>query len=291
MSEKQSGRRLRSASVTTVVSISLVLLMLGLLGMLLLYSKKISNYVKENISFEVFLKDEATDADIASFKHSLDAAPYMLSSKYTSKQQADSIMRHEVGKTDSIDILGYIPFPASVKIWLKADYANNDSIAKIKKEITANKNIVRDFKYVESLVSSVNENFTKISLVILAFAALLMVVALALINNTIRLAIYSKRFSIKTMQLVGATGGFIMRPFLLTGIRQGIFAAFIAIGMIYGISVFGQRSIAELHALQDERYMFILFGIVLALGMFISFISTWLAVRKYLYLRSDELYY
>lgn len=289
MSEKYFRRKLRSSSITTVVSISLVLFLLGLVGLLMLNSKMISDRVKENIRIQVILKEEVKEVDAEKFRKELDASRYVKSTEYINKDDAAKILKKELGD-DFISFLGYNPLLASVDIRLKAEYASNDSITWIKKELQANENVHEIF-YQESLVKTVNENIRKISLVLFAFAGLLMFIALALINNTIRLSIHSKRFLIKTMQLVGATEGFISRPFLFSGIRNGLYASLIAILSLIGLLYVAQREIPDLLQVQDNSLFLSVFGMVLALGMFISLISTWLAVRKYLHLKSDELYY
>ena len=173
---------------------------------------------------------------------------------------------------------------------LKAQYANQDSIAWIEKELTKSE-IVKEVVYSKSLVHLIDENVKKISFFILIFGGLLFTIAIALINNTIRLSIYSKRFLIKTMQLVGATKRFIRKPFLLQGISHGIYSALIAIALLIGVLYVAQQEIPELIKFQDIEIIGTLFAIVITLGIFISWLSTLLAVRKYLKLKTDELYY
>ena len=207
MADKYSKRRVASSSVTTVISLSLVLFLLGLLGLIVLSAKKVSQHVKENIGFQIYLKEEAKEVDINKLQKSLDAKAYVKSTEYISKERALEIYKEDVGE-DFMQFTGYNPLPASIDLRLNADYANNDSIAWIKTEILA-ENIVQEFDYKESLVMMIDKNIKTISLYFLIFIALLMTIAVALINNTIRLAIYSKRFLIRTMQLVGATKMFI----------------------------------------------------------------------------------
>lgn len=263
--------------------------MLGLVGLLLLNTKKLSDHVKENIGFQLILDNDAKDADITKLAKTLDASEFVKLTETISKDEAARLLKEDLGE-DFISPLDYNPLHACINVYLKAEYANPDSINWIEPKLQKYKP-VQEVIYQKSLVSAVNENVNKITLVILIFSALLMIIALALINNTIRLSIYSKRFLIRTMQLVGATQGFIRRPFIWKGIRHGIFAACIAIGLLMGLLYGIQRLMPDLAKLQDEQILLTLFGIVLVMGILISWISTFFAVRKYLRLKTDELYY
>ncbi len=289
MTDNYSKRRLRSSSVTTVVSISLVLFMLGLLGLMVLNAQKISNHVKENIGFQIILKENVDEQLVQALDGELKASNYVKSLVYVTKEEAAKKLQEDLGE-DFISFLGFNPLLSSFNLNLKADFANTDSIAKIESWLMQKK-AIKEVVYQKSLVEMVNQNIKKISLVILIFTGLLMLIALALINNTIRLSIYSKRFLIKTMQLVGATQGFIRRPFILKGIKHGIYGALISILML-GISVFlATNEYPDLKELQDTMTILQLFGLVILLGILIGWISTSLAVRKYLRLKTDELYY
>ncbi len=263
--------------------------MLGLLGIIILNTNKLSDNLKENIGIQIILKDNAKEVDIQHLTKMLDASAYVKSTEFVNKEDAAKRLQEDLGE-DFIDFLGYNPLLPSINIHLKAAYANTDSISWIEQELIGSK-LVNEFVYQKSLVSMINENVQKIGLVILAFSSLLMVIAIALINNTIRLSIYSKRFLIKTMQLVGATQGFVSKPFVLKGIKHGIYGAIIAILMLIGVLYFAQKQLPELVELQDETMLATLFGLVIVIGIIISWISTALAVRKYLRLKSDELYY
>ncbi len=289
MSDKYSKRKLASSSITTVVSLSLVLFMLGLLGIIILNTQKIANNFKENIGFQVILNDNAKEADVEFLTKTLDASPYIKSTEFITKEEGAARFQKKLGE-DFISFAGYNPLLSSIDVHLKADYANNDSINWIEKKLLQNK-LVKEVWYEKSLVAMVNENVKTIGLGVLIISALLMIIALALINNTIRLAIYSKRFIIKTMQLVGATQSFIRRPFVLKGIKHGIYGAVTAIAMLIGLLYVLQKQVPDLADLQDANMLASLFGIVIILGIIISWISTSLAVRKYLRLKSDDLYY
>lgn len=289
MSDKYSKRRLTGSSITTVVSLSLVLFMLGLLAIIVLNTRKLSDNMKENIVVQIILKDNAKEVGIQRLSKGLDAAAYVKSTEFITKEAAAEKLQKDLGE-EFVDFIGYNPLLPSINVHLNAEYANNDSLAWIEKELLNNR-LVKEVNYQKSLVTNINENLKKISLVILIFSGLLMLIALALINNTIRLSIYSKRFIIKTMQLVGATQSFIRRPFVLQGIKHGIFGAIIAILMLIGVLSFAQKQLPELAELQDEKMLATLFGVVIVIGIFIAWISTSLAVRKYLRLKADDLHY
>ena len=288
MADKYSKRRIASSSVTTVISLSLVLFLLGLLGLIVLSANKVSQHVKENIGFQIYLKDDAKEVDINKLQKSLDAKPYVKSTEYISKERALEIYKEDVGE-DFMQFTGYNPLPASIDLRVNADYANNDSIAWIKNEILAEK-IVQEFNYQESLVFMINNNLKTISFYFLIFIALLMAIAVALINNTIRLAIYSKRFLIRTMQLVGATKMFISKPFIFSGIAQGILGGLLAICLLIGFVYLGLSEIPDLLKVIDGTLFVSLFGLVILSGILISGLSTTLAVRKYLKSNIEDLY-
>jgi cell division transport system permease protein len=263
--------------------------MLGLLGIIILNARQLSDHVKENIGFQIILNDNAKEADIAKLQKTLDVSAYVRSTEFVTKEEAAKRLEEDLGE-DFIDFLGFNPLLASINVHLKAEYANSDSVSWIEKEII-DTHLAKEVIYQKSLINNINESVKKVSLVILFFCSLLMVVALALINNTIRLSIYSKRFIIKTMQLVGATQGFIRRPFVITGIKHGFYGAVIAIVLLIGLLDFAQKQLPELQELQDQQMLLYLFGLVVVMGIIISGISTSLAVRKYLRLKSDDLHY
>lgn len=287
--EKYNKRKYRASFITTVVSITLVLFMLGMIGLIILHAKKLSDYVKENIGFSIIMKANVKEAGIIQLQKTLDASEYVKSTEYITKEKAAEIMKEDLGE-DFIGFLGYNPLLPSIDLRLRAGYANIDSLQMIETRLLKNQN-VKEVWYQRSLVSLINQNIRRISMILLAFTILLLVISVALINNTIRLSVYSKRFLIRSMQLVGATTQFIRRPFILQGLMQGIYAAFIAILMLMGVIYLLQQEIPELVILQDVNLFLALFGIVILLGLLISWFSTFFAVRKYLKMRTDELYY
>lgn len=286
--EKANKRRLQGSSVTTVISITLVLWMIGMLGMVILHSKKLSDLVKENIGFTIMLNDDLREADIRRMQKELDAEPFVKSTEYVTKEQAAKNME-EILEDDFIDFLGYT-LPPSIEVRLSASYANNDSL-----RVFANKLMkqtgVREVVYQEDLVQLLNKNIRSISIILLGFSAILLAISLVLVNNTIRLTVFARRFLIRSMQLVGATQGFIRRPFIRRGFVYGFISALLAIGLIILSMKFAMQQIPELSDLRDDKLYLILFAGVILLGLLFSWLSTFLAVRKYLRIKTDALYY
>jgi len=280
--------RLQSSYVTSIISISLVLFLLGLVGLLILNTRKLSDYVKENIGFSVILKDNVKEVEMIRLQKNLDATRYVKATEYITKEKAARELQEELGE-DFVDFLGYNPLLASIDVHLYASYANPDSIAVIENDLQQYPQVKEVF-YQKSLVHLVNENVKKISIIILLFSGLLFLIAVALINNTIRLSVYSKRFLIRTMQLVGATRGFIRRPFLYKSAAHGIIGALIAVGLLVTTLYFIQNEFNEIISLQDFRILAVLFVSVLLLGIIINWISTYFAVNKYLNIKTDDLY-
>ncbi|MCB8965014.1 MAG: cell division protein FtsX [Bacteroidales bacterium] len=286
---KVSRQRLRSSYLSSIISISLVLFMLGMLGLLLVSAKKLSDYVKENIGFSIYLNDEASDADANYLRKILDASNHVKYTQYISKDDAAKMMEQELGE-DFIDYIGYNPLSAYIDMRLKADYANTDSIAKIEAWLGQFKQI-KEIDYQKPMVNLVNENVSRVSLIILVFNVLLMFIALVLINNTIRLSVYSKRFIINTMKLVGATWGFIRKPFLLRSILHGLYASVIAIAMLIALIYGIKKEIADILLIVDPIYIIGIFAGTTIIGVFINLLATFFAVNKFLRLTSDDLYY
>lgn len=286
--DKSSQRRLQTSTVTTIISISLVLFMLGLLGLIVLHAEKLSDIVKENIGFSVIIKENAKEPAILEFKKKLDAENYVKSTDYITKEQAAETLTKELGE-DFIDFLGYNPLLASIDIRLKAEYANNDSLKLLETKLLKN-NIVKEVFYQKSLVELVNRNLRRISLVILSFSAVLLLISVALINNTIRLSVYSKRFIIKTMQLVGATRLFISKPFIYKSLLHGFISSIIAISLLAVVLYFSQQTLPELVELQDIDLFLSLFALVSALGLVITGLSTLFAVGRYLNVRQEKIH-
>ena len=275
--------------ITSSISTTLVLLLLGLVVFFVLGAHNLSIYVRENINFSVLISDDMKEADILKLQKKLDKEPFVKQTEYISKKQALKEQSEAMG-TDPEEFLGYNPFIASIEIKLHSDYANSDSIAKIEKMIKKNTNI-QDVLYQRELIDLVNDNIRNISLVLLALAVVLALISFALINNTIRLAIYSKRFLIHTMKLVGASWGFIRRPFLRRNIWSGVLAGIMADAILMGTAYWLVSYEPELIRVITPEVMLLVSGSVLIFGVVITFLCAYLSINKYLRMKDSTLYY
>ncbi|TZF82776.1 FtsX-like permease family protein [Pedobacter sp. BS3] len=283
-----SSKKTKTVYISTVISIALVLLMVGLLGLILVHARNLSNYVKENIVLNIIVNDGAKEVDVLALQKQIDANPYVLKTQYVSKELAARNLTKDLGE-DFVEFLGYNPLLSSIDVYLKADYANNTSIETLSRQLSKNP-MVKEVIYQKSLIDMVNQNIKIIGLVILAFAAILLIIAIALINNTIRLAIYSQRFLIKSMQLVGATKAFIRKPFIGYGILHGLLGGLIAIILLLLTLYFAQQQVPELLILRNWYEFILVFIVVIGIGILISGLSTYFAVSKYLRLKIYDLY-
>ena len=270
--------------ITSSISTTLVLLLLGLVVFFVLTAHNMSVYVRENISFSVLISDDMKEADILKLQE-----PFVKQSEYISKKQALKEQTEAMG-TDPEEFLGYNPFTASLEIKLHSDYANSDSIAKIEKMIKKNSNI-QDVLYRKELIDAVNENIRNISLVLLALAVVLTFISFALINNTIRLAIYSKRFLIHTMKLVGASWSFIRGPFLRKNVWSGVLAGMLADAILMGTAYWAVTYEQELIQVITPEVMLIVCGSVLVFGIVITWLCAYISMNKYLRMKANTLYY
>ena len=286
--DSRASKKTKTIYISTVISISLVLLMVGLLGLIIVHGRNLSNYVKENIVLNVIINEGTKEADILSLQKQIEANNYVKNTDYISKELAAINLKKDLGE-DFLKFLGYNPLLSSIDVYLKAEYANNQSIEVLSRELQKNK-MINEVRYQKSLVDMINQNIRTISLVILGFGAVLLIIAVALINNTIRLAIYSQRFLIKSMQLVGATRNFIRRPFILYGVAHGLIAGLIAIILLVATLYFAQQQIPELVILRNYFEFGLVFIGVIGVGILISTLSTYFAVTKYLKLKVYDLY-
>ena len=277
-----------SSSVSIVISLSLVLFVVGLLALVLINSQKLSNYIKENIGFTIMLKEGRNEMEILKFQKELDGSDFVKNTTFISKKEATAQLTKDLGE-DFEYFLGYSPLLASIDITLNAEYANIDSLTVINKKLAANKNVHEVF-YQKDIIKKINSNVNRISIFLISFSLLLFVIAFVLINNTIRLSIYSKRFLIRTMRLVGATSGFIQKPFLISGLYQGLYSSIFAVFMLIGTIKLVQSETAAILNINDLKIITIIFILIFLCGLFISFISTFFAVRKYIKLNAHELY-
>ncbi len=287
--ERYQKRRLISSYFSVVISISLVLFLLGILGLLVLNTKKVADHFKEQIALTVYLKDTAKDVEIEQLKKSLALAEYTKTSVFVSKEEAAEEHSKEIGE-DFMEFLGYNPLQNSIDIHMKADYVSSDQIDKIAKDLTS-KNYVDEVVYDKPLISLLNDNVKKISFWILVISGIFTFIAVLLINSSIRLAVYSKRFIIKTMQMVGATKSFIRRPFIWQSLKLGIIGAVLALIGMTGVLYYLNNSFPELELLSDKKILVALFVGIFLMSLLISWLSTFFATSRFLNLKTDELYY
>ncbi len=285
---KRYSRRIRSSYFTSIISISLVLLLLGLVGLLLINGRNIRKQVMESIGFNVILKENVKEADIYQLQKILDAKEYILSTEHVSKEEAALETEQMLGE-DFIRFLGYNPLPPSIRVRLHQPWTHPDSVMIIEQQLMQYDS-VEEVYYKKSLLYAVHENIRQITLVILGFSLLLTLISVTLINNTIRLSIYSKRFIINTMQLVGASRGFIRWPFLLRGAASGFTGSLIALSFIFFLIFLLQKEFEGVISLRDYDMLALLALCVIFLGILINWISTFFAVNKYLNIKTDKLY-
>jgi cell division transport system permease protein len=283
-----SKARLRGSYLTLVISVSLVLFLLGILGLVIINAKELSDYFRESLSFSVILNDNAKEADIRMLQKDLDAKQYVKSTEYVSKEEAAVKMQEDLGE-DFISFLGDNPLPPSIDVYLYAGYTNSDSVAKIEKYILEYP-FVKEVWYEDSLLILINENVRKISLFLLILSSFLFLIAVTIINNTIRLAIYSKRFLIRTMQLVGATRGFIRKPFMVRSIYHGILAALIAMLLLIGLLYLVEKELLASFSFESTKLLALLGLFLITAGILINLLSTFLSVNRYLDIPEDKLY-
>ena len=290
MKKSNIKNKIRGAYFTSVVSISLVLLLLGIVGLLMLNAKQLSDYVKENLCFSLIINDEVAEPDIKQFQKSLDTHEFIKSTEYITKDDAAQQLQDELGE-NFIETLGYNPLSPTINVYLNSDYASPDSIAKLENFFLSKSNIVKEVSYQQNLVNLIHDNIKKVSIILLALSALFFLISFALLNNTIRLQIYSKRFIINTMKLVGAKKGFIRRPFLASGALQGLVSSIIAIALLYGIIYFANSQLENIMGSIDPWIIALLFVAVAVIGVLLCVFATLLSINKYLRLKTINLYY
>jgi len=278
-----------NSRLTSVISIALVLFLLGLIFLMGLMGDTLSRFVKENITFSVVLKDNIREAEVKRMQKRLEAEPFIKSAEYISKEQASKELEEELGERPET-FLGFNPLQASLEVKLNSEYANSDSLQLIEKKIKTYTN-VSELLYRKDMMEIVNDNMKRIGIILLTLAVVLMIISFVLISNTIRLLIYSKRFLIHTMKLVGATPGFIRRPFMIYNMVSGLFAAILAILMLMGALYYLQQELSGFIDLLNTDALLLVFAAVLILGIMLSLIATFFAVNKYLRMGVDKLYY
>lgn len=287
--KKISAYRFVNAKITSTISVTLVLILLGMTILIWFLGNGLSSYVKENISFSVILDTDINDAQIQRIRKNIDGQPFVKSSRFVSKEEAKEQLIIDLGE-DPEELLGYNPAYDAIEIFIFSEYANADSIAYISNTIRDQSN-VSDLLYRQEAIDMINDNISKITAVLLVISIVLVFISFALIRNTIRLSIYSKRFIINTMKLVGANGSFIRKPFIRSNVVTGILAGILANISILLILVYFNRSYTELRAFVNLFELGIVFGIVVFMGVFISVLATHFAVNRYLKMDADNMYY
>ncbi|MBV1923203.1 MAG: permease-like cell division protein FtsX [Flavobacteriaceae bacterium] len=287
--EKYQKRRLISSYFSVVLSISLVLFLLGLLGLLVLNTKKVADHFKEKIALTIYLKDSAKEVEITQLKQSLALAEYTKSAEFVSKEKAAEDHSETIGE-NFMEFLGYNPLQNSIDVYLLADYVSSAQLEEITNEIST-KDFVEEIVYDKPLIALLNDNVKKISFWVLIISAIFTLIAVLLINSSIRLSVYAKRFTIKTMQMVGATKKFIRRPFIWKSVRLGILGSILAMIGMGIVLYFLDKNFAELQLIEDKILLIALFVFIFLMGVLITWISTFFATQRFLNLRTDELYY
>ena len=283
-------RRLRSSYIISLLSITLVLFVLSIFTLLMLYANRISSYIKENIGFEIVMKKGVKEADILNLQKELDKKNFVKSTKYISKEEATRQLSEDLGE-DILQWLGDVenPLLPSIDVRFTAEYANNDSITRIEEWVTKKK-IVKEVYFQKSLINSINDNVNTLGAVLLLVGAVLLIMAVTLISNTVRLSIYAKRFIVRSMQLVGATREFIMKPFMKTFVIQGVIGSVIALALLTVFILTMMKKVPELEILTNFGGIVTIYLSTLLLGVILTSLSSFFSMRKYLDADIDELY-
>ena len=287
--EKYQKRRLRSSYFSVIISIALVLFLIGILGLIVLKTKSITEHFKEKVSMTIFLNDNAKNKDVEILKAELKKAAYTKSVVYISKKEAAKIYSEDIGE-DFVEFLGNNPLKNAIDISLKSEFVSPEKMEEIENNLTI-RSIVAEVTYDKPLIDLLTKNISRLSFWMLLFSGLFTLIAVVLINSSIRLSVYSKRFTIKTMQMVGATKGFIRVPFIWKSIQLGVFGAIVAILGLIGFILYVDNTIPELEMLANYKMLGLLFAIIIGLGILITWISTFFATQRFLNLRTEELYY
>ena len=282
-------RRLANAYLSSVISISLVLLLVGVASMLLVNAKGVSDYFKENMQVSVLMKQNVSEEDAMAFCDRLENERYIRSTVYVSREQGERELARQLGD-DFLDIFETSPIPVSIDVTLTAEYVSSDSLEVVRAELSESP-LVDEVNYQRSLVDALNANLSRISLILAFFIALLLFISYVPINNTVRLNVYARRFTIHTMKLVGATRSFIRAPFLVQAAFQGIFSAFLAIIALLGILFFMRSEFEQMFEIFRLELLLMVMGIVMVSGLLICLTSTYFVVNKLVSLKKDELYY
>ena len=283
-------RRLRGSYLISLMSIMLVLFVIGLFSSLILFANSISDYIKENIGFEIVMKKGVLEKDILDFQKILNNKKFVKSTEYISQQEATRRLSEDLGE-DILEWLGDVenPLLPSIDVRFTSDYANSDSIAKIEKWVMSYKN-VKEVYVQRSLIHSINKNVNKIGTIILLVGLVLLIMAITLISHTVRLAVYSKRFVVRSMQLVGATDGFIIKPFIKSFVIQGVMGALLSLVLLTFFLMAAMKNVPELMTLTERSTIAMIYVAVMFLGVMLTTLSTFFSMKKYLRADIDDLY-
>lgn len=280
-------KRKKASYISPLISITLVLFLTGLFGLLIIYANQLKNFLKENVQVSIIFQDETKEADIVMLKKMLESEKTVRRTEYISKEQASQIMTAELGR-DAVKIIGFNPFPSSLDVYFKADYAQVDSVEQFKKNIEQ-KSYVKEVSYQKVILENIDKNVRIGAIVILTFMLMFLLAAVVLISNTIRLTLYSKRFIIKSMQFVGATQTFIRKPFILTAVKFGVIGGVIANVLLFLLILLLNEQIPYL-IITDLRINVLLSVMIVIFGALITYFSSLFAVKRYLRLKLDDLY-
>lgn len=293
MSKKEENRiirrRLRNAYASSIISISLVLLLIGVAALLIVNARSVSDYFKENMQLSVLLKQDTTEDQALDYQKSVETMPFIKGTHLVTREEGTAELEEMLGK-DFLSVFETSPVPLSLDISLRADYVSADSVAFVRRALGASP-LVEEVEYQQSLVETLNDNLAKISMVLGIFILLMLFISFVLINNTVRLNVFSRRFTVHTMQLVGATRAFIRRPFMKAAVAQGLISSVLALAVLAGVLALLRRSFPQLFSVFDTRSMLIVAGTVVLCGVLICVVSTYFVVNKLVSLNKDQLYY
>ncbi len=286
--QKNTSRKLRSSYFISTISIALVLFLLGMIGMLVLNANRLSSYVKENLGLTVMLENDAKDEEVKKIEKLLLASPMVKSVDYLSKDEAAEELKERLGE-DFVEFIGYNPLLSSLEVKLYAQYATPEGMRQVE-TMLKDYNEVREVHYQKDIVNLIHENVSRISVVLLGFSLVMLLVATTLINNAVRLMVYSKRFLIRTMQFVGATDSFIRRPFVSQGVLQGVIGGLIANILLSGVIYLSAQEMSGVIGFENLVVVGILFALVFLVGIILTLICTTVSVNNYLNVRTADLY-
>jgi len=287
--KKMLRKRIVNAYLSSVISISLVLLLTGVAALLVINARGVTKYLKENMRISVLLRDDATEKQAREWAGAQDAQPYVHSTRVITREEGAEELKQMLGE-DFLDVFETSPVPLSVDVTLNADYVQKDSLARVTKALAASP-LVDEVVAQQTMVEALTTNLTRISIVLGVFILLLLFISFVLINNTVRVSVFARRFTIHTMKLVGATRGFIRAPFVRAAVLQGLVSSVLAAGMLWALLAALRRSFPELASIVDLRQVLVVCGIVVACGILLCVISTWMVVNRLVATSKDDLYY